>query len=140
MAESDIERRVRALEDREAIRELPHHYCDRVWHHAAKGLEDLFTEDCWVDLGSGVLKGRDAIRDFMSAVRGDDPPRPMIHNILVELAPDGQTATGRCSVHIAVTIDGEDRTMLGFYEDEYAREDGRWKFRSRKAHLHDWSG
>ena len=61
---ADLERRVRALEDIEAIKQLKYRYadaCDRGYD--ADALADLFTEDAVWDGGLfGRYEGREAIR------------------------------------------------------------------------------
>ena len=129
MASHDIEKLVRDLADREAIRELPLRYCDCVWRQDAAGVGDLYVSDGFFDMGldTGPIKGRQAIVDFFVPTLKDTRPLPFIHNHVFEV--DGDRATGRCSVEIRMN----DRRVVGFYEDEYARVGGEWKFRSRKV-------
>jgi nucleotidyltransferase/DNA polymerase involved in DNA repair len=67
------ERRLRALEDAEAIRNLKAHYaalCDR--QYDADGIAALFTEDAlWDSPAPGRFEGREAIRAF-DVVTGRD--------------------------------------------------------------------
>jgi ketosteroid isomerase-like protein len=129
MASDEMEQRVRGLADREAIRELPLRYCDCVWRQDAAGIAALYTEDGSFDFGleTGSLEGSSAIRDFFVATFETTQPLPFIHNHVFEV--DGDVASGRCSVEIRL---GED-TSMGVYHDNYARVDGQWRFRSRKA-------
>jgi len=61
-----LERRLRALEDAEAIRNLKARYaalCDK--QYDADGIAALFTEDAtWESPGLGQFEGREAIRNF----------------------------------------------------------------------------
>jgi ketosteroid isomerase-like protein len=61
-----MERRLQALEDAEAIRNLKSRYaalCDD--NYDADGIAALFAEDAtWESLGLGRFEGRDAIRAF----------------------------------------------------------------------------
>ena len=63
-----MERRLQALEDAEAIRNLKSRYaalCDD--NYDAKGIAALFAEDAtWESPGLGRFEGRDAIRRFFS--------------------------------------------------------------------------
>jgi hypothetical protein len=70
---ADLERRVRALEDIEVIKQLKYRYadaCDRGYD--ADALADLFTEDAVWDGGLfGRYEGREAIRRFFEGVSSD---------------------------------------------------------------------
>src|SRR5580693_5553270 len=67
-----LERRMQALEDAEAIRNLKAHYaalCDA--QYDADGIAMLFTEDAlWESPGLGRFEGREAIRGFFRGASG----------------------------------------------------------------------
>ena len=67
-----LERRLQALEDAEAIRNLKARYaalCDA--QYDADGIAMLFTEDAlWESPGLGRFEGREAIRDFFRGASG----------------------------------------------------------------------
>jgi hypothetical protein len=67
-----LERRLQALEDAEAIRNLKARYaalCDA--QYDADGIAMLFTEDAlWESPGLGRFEGREAIRGFFRGARG----------------------------------------------------------------------
>jgi len=67
-----MERRLQALEDAEAIRNLKARYaalCDN--HYDADGIAMLFTEDAlWESPGLGRFEGREAIRGFFRGASG----------------------------------------------------------------------
>ena len=126
----DLEQRLKAMEDRESIRDLPLRYCDRVWRKDAAGVAALYTEDGRFDTGMGdaPLEGRQAIHDYFTrSFGGPVTPLPFIHNHVFEI--DGDSASGRCSIEVSAG----DFSSKGYYEDEYARVGGEWKFRVRKA-------
>ena len=58
-------------------------------------------------------------------------PRPFIHNHVIELL-GSDTATGTCYVEVRLLRDGKKWAMSGWYNDEYAKVGGEWKFRSRQ--------
>jgi hypothetical protein len=67
-----IERRLQALEDAEAIRNLKARYaalCDN--QYDADGIASLFTEDAvWESPALGRFEGRNAIRNFFRGASG----------------------------------------------------------------------
>ncbi len=126
--------RVTALLAREAIRDLPQRYCDCVWRDDIAGLVDLFTPDgTFTAVFAGAEKafsGHDALRDFFTAGLAI-APRPFIHNHVVDLH-DHSSATGRCYLDLYSAKKNMGSIGAGYYEDEYALDDGRWRFRSRR--------
>ena len=72
---SRIERRLQALEDAEAIRNLKARYaalCDQ--QYDADRIAMLFTEDAlWESPGLGRFEGREAIRNFFRRRRRSSP-------------------------------------------------------------------
>ncbi|HJU28083.1 MAG TPA: nuclear transport factor 2 family protein [Candidatus Binataceae bacterium] len=134
MAKS-IEQIVTELADREAIRELPVKYCDCVWRNDMAGLVNLFAKD-----GEFITKGRmnehrasgrdSLMKLYNGLTAGELTPRPYIHNHVLELKGDGR-ASGRCYVEIRDAQHNFDWAGSGFYDDDYVKEDGGWKFKSR---------
>ncbi len=137
MASNELEALVRDLADREAIRALPMRYCDCVWRRDAEGLAALFTEECTLDLSSlgQVMSSPREIREGIGKGLSSEDSRalPFIHNQVFDI--DGDRATGRSYLEVHMTQGGQTRTGVGYYDDEYAREKGTWKFRSRRAHF-----
>ncbi|MBW2270583.1 MAG: nuclear transport factor 2 family protein [Deltaproteobacteria bacterium] len=127
---STLEERVRAIEDREAIRELTARYCQCAVGGDAEDVVSLFTEDGVLDFGEIVEQGHDRLlalyRESFRAVR----PIPFVHNHVVEL--DGDRATGYCSLELRMVENGEAVTAAGHYEDVFERVEGSWKFARRK--------
>ena len=127
---STLEERVRAIEDREAIRELTARYCQLAVEGDAEDVVSLFTEDGVLDFGEIVEQGRERLvalyRESFQAVR----PIPTVHNHMVEL--DGDRATGFCSLELRMVENGEAVTAAGHYEDVFERVEGSWKFARRK--------
>jgi len=134
MAKS-IEQLAGELADREGIRELPLKYCDCVWRNDMTGIVDLFTKD-----GEFVTKGfkrehraadRDALLKLYGGLtRGELTPRPYIHNHVIDLQGNGR-ATGRCYVELRNLKKNMEWAGTGFYDDEYIKLGGGWKFKSR---------
>jgi hypothetical protein len=56
---------------------------------------------------------------------------PAVHNHVIELlGPD--RAKGTCYVEVRLLRDGKKCLMTGWYNDEYAKVGGEWKFKSRQ--------
>lgn len=128
-----VEGRIRALEDREEIRELTARYCHSIAAADAAGVLDLFCDDGAFVMGSRHVKGRPELEKFYAGVAGQ-PPIPFIQNhVIDELA--GDRARGRCSVEIRMVQSGKSITAAGWYDDHYRRVDGRWKFAERTFHV-----
>jgi hypothetical protein len=142
---SDLNHQLTALLDREAIRELPKVYCDRVWQDDAQAVSELFLPD---GRFSAILNdrridilGRDKIEAFMREGLSDSP-RPFIHNHVITLT-GAKTATGRAYLDLRSGKHNFEWLGVGYYEDEYEKDDGRWYFASRNFHalrIDDWPG
>jgi hypothetical protein len=129
-----LEERVRLLEDKEEIREMIARYA----YHSMRGGGDvmgsLFTEDGVFDARSPDgktsdirIEGRDNLTEFYNGLRPGGT-NPMIHDLMIEFR--GDEASGTCMLD-APCYTGERRGYLGYYEDEFRRVDGRWRFKAR---------
>ena len=133
---SELEVRLRRLEDLEEIRQLFIDY----GHHLDAGdtaaYASLFASDGEILLGPlGRAKGPDAIRKLMDRVLegtvGD--AYHVISSPRIDLAGDEATSEVMWTV-VRRGRDGEPQvTGLGRHQDELVREDGRWRFRSRRG-------
>ncbi len=126
---------IRELADREAIRNLPLRYCDCLSQNDLEGLVSLFTED-----GSFVAKnfenevatrGRGELKKMYENLVSDVHPRPYTHTHLVELRSE-DSATGRCYVEMRSAKVNMEWLGSGYYEDDYTKIRGEWKFASRR--------
>lgn len=127
----ELEKRIRVLEDIEEIRKLKHTmnlYADM---KNGEGLPSLFAKDG--TFGSkifGEVKGEDMrhIKSWPFQVHYSTNP-------IIEV--DGDTATGRWYFFRPhTTHENVARWAGGYYEDQYVREDGTWKF--KKIRLTNW--
>jgi hypothetical protein len=121
--------------DREAIRDLPVRYCDCVWQGNLETMLELFANDAvFITKGrkrESVNRGHDELRKMYEKAIGELSPRPFIHNHVVDLK--GKTkASGRCYVELRNAKRQFEWVGTGFYDDEYVKEDGRWKFAARR--------
>ena len=135
MTNEPLQALVRELSDREAIRELVHRYAHCVWKKCSAAAVDLFAEDGEMDTGDRpVIKGQRALRESYEQMLGTADLQPFVHNHLISLR--GDEATGTCYLDLRASIDGESMIGSGYYEDEYVRVEGRWKFRRRKLTMY----
>ncbi len=131
MVRDDI---VGQLADREAIRELVNQYAHQVWQNDIPAIAELFAEDGVMDTDThGSIQGRGAIARDYEQMLADNVFRPFVHNHIIDL--NGDEANGTVYLDLRATIDGEDQLGAGFYDDQYVRVDGEWKFRRRKLSI-----
>jgi hypothetical protein len=127
--------------DREAIRTLPVRYCHCVWQKDVDGWVNLFSEDGAISATDPSLpraEGRDALRKMIGSGIDTSKPRPFIHNHVIELlGPD--RAKGTCYVEVRLLRDGKKHYMTGWYDDEYVKVGGEWKFKSRRINIDSFS-
>lgn len=129
---TDLERRIRALEDIEAIKQLKYRYadaCDRGYD--SDTLADLFTLDAiWEGDLFGRYEGREAIREFFRGVPANIPfAVHYMTNPIISV--DGDEASGEWYLFQTTTFAQNNTPILGSarYADQYRRVDGTWKFR-----------
>ena len=136
-----LEERLQSVEDIEEIKKLQRIYGYYLDNCRWDEIVDLFSDNTKsVEISDrGVYLGKEGVRNLFKKVIGKNGPRRQwelrIHMQLqgiVNIDPGGKTAKGRWRVWglVAVPIDGEWRQLLleGPYENEYVKEDGKWKF------------
>jgi ketosteroid isomerase-like protein len=128
----DLERRISALEDIEAIKQLKYRYadaCDRGYD--ADTLADLFTEDAIWDGGVfGRYDGQEAIRQYFQDISSDIVfAMHYMMNPIIEV--DGDAARGAWYLFQTCTFAEGNTPILGAakYAERYQRVHGTWKFR-----------
>jgi ketosteroid isomerase-like protein len=128
---TDLQRTVQRLADLEAIRDLAHRYAHCVWQRDAAQAIALFTDDGVMDTGDRPpIRGHQALLEAYEHMLGTAELHPFVHSHVIEI--DGDGARGTCYLDLRAAIEGRSMIGAGFYEDEYARVAGTWKFRSRK--------
>ncbi|MBP1598809.1 MAG: hypothetical protein H6Q05_4186 [Acidobacteria bacterium] len=140
-AQDAVSKRVRALEDREEIRQLTMDYGRYLDKRDWVAFSALYAEKEgeWVG-GMGSAQGPQAIRKLMEDTIGGDtgkPGPPNFHvftNQIFDL--DGDRASGTTKWMFVVPGEGgrPQPVYLGHYEDTFVRENGRWKFLRRVVH------
>jgi len=129
-----VEQKIQEAADREEIRELVGRYALGIARGSQVG--DLFTDDgIFIQRIPGAeperYQGKDALIPMYAKVAETVRPLPMIHNHIITI--DGDRARGQCSIELRMSADGESMIASGYYEDVYARVNGRWRFAKREA-------
>jgi uncharacterized protein (TIGR02246 family) len=133
-----LEQRLQRVEDQLAIQRILVDYAATQDAHDYDGYAALFARDGeWVN-GRNVYKGRDAIHRMLVDLYGAPPPG-YVNNESFHISYDAQIDVhgDRATVHSRHLLimrgpGGEPTPMLaGRYEDEFIREDGRWKILKR---------
>jgi len=128
----DLEKRIQALEDLEAIKALKATYaaaCDDKYN--PKKMEELFTEDAIWDGGKyfGRYEGRNEITKFFAGV--SDNILYALHYILMpKVQVDGKEGNGSWYLWMIATM--KDKGAIwgaGIYADKYIKIDGKWYFK-----------
>jgi ketosteroid isomerase-like protein len=126
---------LRALADRDAIRDLARRYAHHVWQNELDALVALFAEDGEMDPGTRPpIRGRAALAEgFRQMVGGASVFMPFVQQHVVDL--DGDRATGTCYVDLRADVEGKSMIGAGWYEDRYVRTADGWRFAARKIVL-----
>ena len=142
---SELEKRIRVIEDIEAIKKLKAKYFRCVDKKLWEEMETVLTEDAVADYGMGIelLQGRKAIMEFLKKNLDRDSMISVHqgHNPEIEITSD-TTARGvwvlndRLIIQTIATLNG-----WRYYEDEYVKLNGEWKKKSTKITniLEEWT-
>ncbi|GJF01287.1 nuclear transport factor 2 family protein [Pseudonocardia sp. D17] len=133
MRDEDLEARIRRLEDRAELGELVARYGRLLDDRDVDGLAALYTADAVFDSTDGPMTGRDAVMDYYRRQLdryGMTYHYPHSHTIEFT-GPDD--ATGVVSAHAELAILPTPFVVALRYLDVYRREDGCWRFVSRRA-------
>ena len=117
---------------RREIAGVKHAYC---WSYDSGDLDalvDLFTEDAVCDFGEfGSWSGREEIRrEYAAQMAGSGVPGTRMHTVTNPwITVDGDGARGRWYLVDLRTVAGHSQPVkiLGWYDDAYRREAGRWR-------------
>ena len=134
-AEKPADQLLREMADREAIRDLPIRYSDCLCRSDIDGVVRLFTKDGTFTAKNEeqevVSRGTADLKKMYKNMFKNLYPRPFAHTHLVELQ-GADRATGRCYVEMRSAKINLEWIGTGYYEDEYAKVGGEWKFASRR--------
>ena len=141
----ELDKRLKILEDTEAVKKIHVHYVNCLNKAEYENLINCFTEDATVDLHAGYAKGKDQItklfKEEISNVHiGQEGPFSVHPIITVE----GDKAKGSWLLYIqfahprkiklkqnAIAVDAPD-WIQGYYEMEYTKKNGEWKISALK--------
>jgi uncharacterized protein (TIGR02246 family) len=131
-----MERRLRALEDAEAIRNLKARYaalCDD--NYNADGIAALFATDAtWDSPGLGRFEGREAIRAFFKGAGGIFS-FAIHYSLNGQIHVDGDTAQAQWYLFMPCTLADGNRAMwrASIDHERYRRVDGVWLFSEKRS-------
>jgi SnoaL-like domain len=131
--------------DRLAIRELIDSYARCADRRQADEQRALFTEDTQFTVymnGAGnpateELQGREALIPVFDALKQYDVTMHFNGQCTIKLGEPVATAETYCIAHHVFSKDGERQVFIAYlrYEDELAKEQGSWRFASRKLYV-----
>lgn len=141
----DIEQlavKVDRLESIEAIKSMKAKYCAYCDDgYDPEGIASLFLEDGVWDAGPafGRYEGREAIKGFFRGISENIVFAAHL-TLNPQLEVDGDQGRGRWRILMPATLKGDQAAwLLATYDEEYARKDGQWYFRSLKADIQFFS-
>ncbi len=138
-AGGDMAARVRALEDREAIRTLWAEYGRTLDARDFAAFSQLFARDAEFVGGGAPVKGPAAIGAFLEKAIGTNYPSSkgrnfhLYFNESIDLRGDEGSGVSKGGFVMANTENNKaDFLLLATYRDQFVREDGKWKFKRRE--------
>jgi len=140
-----LEREVTSLEDIQEIEDLQQMYGYYMDTHHRQEVVDLFSDDTEsIEIESvGLFLGKEGVKKFFldnDLLQEEQQVVPAWINILIlmsqdviDIDPSGKTAKGRWNTWLAeaMIVGGIPRQQWvhGYYENEYVKENGKWKFK-----------
>jgi len=130
-----LETRIQRIEDRLAIHDLVATYGRVVDDRRVEELSELFSVNGRFRSADGVMdaRGRNAvIEQFRGRFSVLGMSNHVTHDLVVTLDPvNPDKARGVLGSHAEVVRNGRTLVTALRYEDEYIREEGRWRFADR---------
>ena len=132
---ADILRRLRRIEDRFDLSDLVARYGQLLDDRDLDAVAELYSEDSSFDSLTGPVSGRRAVVGYYAERLGaGGVTYHYPHSQVITFSDDDDdSATGVVHAHAEMEIDGITLVIALRYLDEYSREGGRWRFRSRTA-------
>jgi hypothetical protein len=133
---ADLERRLRVLEEVEAIKRLKYRYWRFLDLKQWDDMAELFAPDATVAYGDGkyTFTGVDAIMDFLRRSLGWESGSITLHHghhPEIELLGE-DAAQGTWALYNYMFNEGQNRCIRigAYYHDRYVRIGGHWRFKS----------
>jgi ketosteroid isomerase-like protein len=133
MTLEEFGKRLRRLEDREAIRELVARYGQVVDDRDLDGVQALFTDDAVFRTQGGEMNasGLPAVMDnFRGRFRAMTASGHFVHDHIISFQSES-AAEGFVTSHAELVRDGESFIVAMRYRDQYRRVEDTWKFSER---------
>ena len=130
---AELEKRVRAMEDLEEIKQMHREYMSCLDNiQFAKAL-DFFTDAAEVEVRfSGVMKGRESYSKIYLGTLAQRKERHDGHLVgQPVITVDGDTARGHWIVYMLFSVPTI-QWVQGRHDCEYVKENGKWKFSKLK--------
>ena len=126
MRTSDVDRLIALEQIRALIATYAISYDDHDWERFGQ----LWTEDAAFVVGDQAFEGRETMLEFLTTCLPDDyGGKHMNSPPLIELAPDGESATA--DTDVVWIPQNFENAIVARYRDTFARRDGRWRFARR---------
>jgi ketosteroid isomerase-like protein len=127
---SDLEARVKRLEEIESIKKLKYKYCYSVDAYDVDQIMTVFAEDAQADYGPlGQYKSKSEIRRFFSEIVPNVLPFfvHMVHN--GDINVNGDNAEGRWYFEVPANHGELNKAIWiqGRYDEKYKKVNGEWK-------------
>jgi ketosteroid isomerase-like protein len=131
----EMEKRLRTMEEIEAIKNLQNEYLFYVLNRQWTEIPDFFTDDAFIIVGKhGTCHGKKEITKFFMEVvskanAGKD--RDTHFAVMPVITVDGDRASGHWMLYIFIAdpaTGAVSRFNQGRYDCEYLKRDGKWKF------------
>jgi len=128
----DLEKRVRVTEDIQAIHEVQRRYINALICMEWDVCADCFSKDALVNVYlHDPVQGRENIRKWfkeeLSVTHHGKEGDVLVHP---EITLDGDKAKGKWLLYMMYAYPRTGQALFwvqGFYQNEYVREDGKWK-------------
>ncbi|KAK1719426.1 hypothetical protein CaCOL14_006113 [Colletotrichum acutatum] len=105
----------------------------------------LYRHAEWYNPGAPPLSAQGLLDNFRRMiVMHDGSPRThhLMHNPLIDVAPDGRTASATTTVQVLQSVPPAfpmQTILVGHYKDEFAKDEGgEWHFTKRETHPIFW--